>query len=129
MKKETKTKKIQKNTKEVKTIDASGRALGRVASEVAVSLLGKTKATFMRNAYTGFPVKVINAGKIRITPKKLESIYHTRYSGYPGGQRVLKGTETKEKKGMRELVRLATYQMLPDNKLRREMMKNLTIEE
>ncbi len=129
MKKETKTKKIQKDTKVIKTIDASGRTLGRVASEIAINLLGKTKASFERHAYTGFPVKVINAGKIRITPKKLESIYHTRYSGYPGGQRVLKGTETKEKKGMRELVRLATYHMLPGNKLRRTMMKNLTIEE
>ncbi len=128
MKKETKTKKIQ-NTKEIKTIDASGRTLGRVASEVAINLLGKTKATFERNAYTGFPVKVLNAGQIRITPKKLESIYHTRYSGYPGGQRVLKGTETKDKKGMRELVKLAVYHMLPGNKLRRTMMKNLTIEE
>lgn len=126
MKKETKNK---KESREIRTIDASGRTLGRVASEVAINLLGKTKATFERHVYSGFPVKVINAGKIRITPKKLESIYHTRYSGYPGGQRVLKGTETKEKKGMRELVRLAVYHMLPGNKLRREMMKNLTIEE
>lgn len=121
--------KTTKNTKETKTIDASGRTLGRVASEVAINLLGKTKATFERNVYSGVPVKVINAGKIKITPQKLESIYHTRYSGYPGGQRVLKGTETKEKKGMRELVKLATYHMLPGNKLRREMMKNLTVEE
>lgn len=123
------TVKNTKAIKEVKTIDASGRTLGRVASEVAINLLGKTKATFERHMYTGIPVKVINASKIRITPKKLESIYHTRYSGYPGGQRVLKGTETKEKKGMRELVRLATYHMLPGNKIRRTMMKNLTIEE
>ncbi|MDE2399884.1 MAG: uL13 family ribosomal protein [Patescibacteria group bacterium] len=123
------TTKIQKNTKEIKTIDASGRTLGRVASEVAINLLGKTKATFERNVYSGVPVKVINASKIRITPKKLESIYHARYSGIPGGLRILKGTETKEKKGMRELVRLATYHMLPGNKLRRTMMKNLTVEE
>ena len=128
MKKKTTTKNI-KAKRESKTIDASGRTLGRVASEVAINLLGKTKATFERHVYSGFPVKVINAGKIRITPKKLENIYHTRYSGYPGGQRVLKGTETKEKKGMRELVKLAVHHMLPGNKLRREMMKNLKVEE
>ena len=120
---------MKKNTKETITIDASERTLGRVASEVAVVLLGKTKPTFERNVYSGLPVKVINASKIRITPKKLEGIYHTRYSGIPGGLRILKGTETAAKKGMKELVRLATYQMLPGNKLRRTMMKNLTIED
>lgn len=117
------------NTKEIKTIDARGRTLGRVASEVAVSLMGKTKATFERNVYSGFPVKVINASQIRITAKKLEEIFHTRYSGIPGGLRILKGTETAEKKGMKEMVKLATYRMLPDNKLRREMMKHLKVED
>ena len=120
---------MKKTTKEVKTIDASGRTLGRVATEVAMSLMGKTKASFERNKYSGFPVKVINAGKIRITTKKLDEIVHKRYSGMRGGLRILKGTETKEKKGMKELVKLAIFQMLPGNKLRREMMKNLTVEE
>jgi len=117
------------NKKEIKTIDASGRTLGRVASEVAMSLMGKTKATFERNVYSGVPVVVENASKLRITAKKLDQIFHTRYSGVPGGLRILKGTETAEKKGMKELVKLATEQMLPDNKLRREMMKNLTIKD
>lgn len=124
MAKNTVTKKI---IREEKTIDASGRTLGRVASEVAMSLMGKTKATFERNKYSGFPVKVTNASKLKITTKKLEEIYHTRYSGIPGGLRVLKGTETAEKRGLKELIKLATFQMLPDNKLRREMMKHLTI--
>src|SRR3989344_5743974 len=114
-------------TRDSKIIDASGRTLGRVASEAAMSLMGKTKATFERNKYSGFPVKIINAGKLRITPKKLESIYHTRYSGIPGGLRILSGTETAEKKGLKELIKLATEQMLPSNKLRRTMMKHLEI--
>jgi len=121
-----------KNTKEkisLKVIDASERTLGRVASEVAMSLMGKTKATFERNQYSGLPVKVVNASKIRITAKKLESIYHTRYSGIPGGLRILTGTETAAKRGLSELLKLATEQMLPANKLRRRMMKNLKIEE
>ena len=125
-----KKEKDSKNNKDmVKTIDATGRTLGRVASEVAMSLMGKTRATFERNRYSGFPVKVINASKLRITTKKLAEIYHTRYSGIPGGLRVLKGTETAEKRGLKELIRLATYQMLPGNKLRRVMMKNLKIED
>lgn len=117
------------NTKEEKTIDASGRTLGRVASEVAMSLMGKTSPSFERNKYSGFPVKVVNASKLRITAKKLDEIFHTRYSGIPGGLRILKGTETAEKRGLKELIKLATYQMLPDNKLRRTMMMNLKIED
>ncbi|KKT00942.1 MAG: 50S ribosomal protein L13 [Candidatus Nomurabacteria bacterium GW2011_GWF2_43_8] len=117
------------NEKTIKTIDASGRTLGRVASEVAMSLMGKTKTTFERNVYSGLPVKVVNASKLRITAKKLEEIYHTRYSGIPGGLRILKGAETAQKRGLKELIKLATYQMLPGNKLRRIMMKNLKIED
>lgn len=121
-----------KNTKqtiEEKVVDAEGRTLGRVATEVAMSLMGKTKATFVRNAYSGVPVRVINADKLKVTNKKLSEIYHTRYSGIPGGLKVMSGHYTKEKKGMKELIKLATFQMLPDNKLRREMMKHLSIEQ
>ncbi len=112
-----------------KTIDAAGRTLGRVATEAAMALMGKDKATFERNVYSGAEVKILNAGKIKITPKKLETITHKRYSGQPGGLRITPAIETKTKKGMRELVRLCTKQMLPDNKLRREMLKHLTVEE
>lgn len=118
-----------KETRTIKTIDAKGRTLGRVATEIAMSLMGKTKASFERNQYSGMPVKVINASQIRITPKKLENIFHTRYSGIPGGLRILKGTETAEKRGLKELLKLATEKMLPLNKLRREMMKNLKVQD
>ncbi len=121
--------KTNNTKKEEVVVDASGRTLGRVASEVAMSLMGKTKATFERNSYSGLPVRVLNAAKLKITNKKLDEIYHTRYSGLPGGLKVMSGHYTKEKKGMAELIKLATFQMLPDNKIRRDMMKNLTIEE
>ena len=121
--------KTQMTKNEMKTIDAAGKTLGRVSTEIAMSLMGKTSAKFERNVYSGFPVKVINASKLRITTKKLDTIVHKRYSGYRGGLRILKGTETAEKKGLKELIRLAVYQMLPDNKIRREMMKNLKIED
>ena len=114
---------------ETKTIDAGGRTLGRVASEVAMSLSGKNRVSFERNKYSGVPVLVLNASKLRITAKKLAEIFHTRYSGIPGGLRITHGKETAEKKGLKELIRLATYRMLPSNKLRREMMKHLKIED
>ncbi len=125
----TATKETNKNTRKLVTIDAAGRTLGRVATEAAMSLMGKTSPAFKRNAYSGFPVSIVNAAKLRITTKKLAEIYHTRYSGYPGGLRTIHGAETTEKKGLKELIRLATYQMLPDNKIRREMMKNLKIQD
>ena len=122
---------MKKNNKKIeeKIIDAAGMTLGRVASSIAVLLIGKDKASYERHIYSGSPVKVVNASKIKITAKKLEEIYHTRYSGYRGGLRILKGTETMEKKGLKELVKLAVYHMLPGNKLRREMMKNLVVED
>lgn len=114
---------------DTKTVDAEGKTLGRVASEIAVLLMGKNAPSFERNIYSGFKVNVINASKIKITSKKLEQIYHTRYSGYRGGLRILKGTETVEKKGLKELLKLSVYHMLPGNKLRREMVKNLKVED
>lgn len=124
-------KKITKTTKEIKTkvVDATGKTLGRLCTDVAMKLMGKDMATFERNSYSGSQVNVINASKINITPKKLESLQHLRYSGYRGGLRTTKASETVEKKGMRELVRLSVERMLPKNKLQREMMKHLTVTE
>jgi large subunit ribosomal protein L13 len=123
MKKKTDTKENKKQ------IDASGRTLGRVASEAAMHLMGKTSPSFERNKYSGFGVVILNASKIKITPKKMETIVHKRYSGIPGGLRISNASETISKKGIAELVRLSTYQMLPGNKLRRMMMKNLEVKE
>ena len=114
---------------DTKIINAEERTLGRVASEIATVLMGKNKATYERHIYSGFPVKVINASKLNTTNKKLEEIYHTKYSGYPGGLRISKGSYTIKTKGYKELINLAVYHMLPANKLRREMMKNLKVEE
>lgn len=119
---------VKKQTKKEKVIDAEGRTLGRVTSEAARFLMGKDSVSFERNVFSGGPVKIVNASKLKITNKKLNEIYHTRYSGYPGGLKVMKGSYTVEKKGWSELVKLAIYHMLPGNKLRREMMKHLVVE-
>lgn len=122
---------MQKKNKKIeeKIIDAGGQSLGRVAAEAAVSLMGKDRPSFERHFFSGRQVKIINASKIKITVKKLEGLTNKRYSGMPGGLRILKGAETVGKKGFGELARLAVRKMLPGNKLRREMMKNLKIEE
>lgn len=120
---------MDKNIIKEKTIDASGITLGRVASKTAFSLMGKDSPSFERHLYSGGKVKVINASKIKITAKKLATIKHARYSGYRGGLRILSGTEILEKRGLKELVKLAVYRMLPGNKLRRKMMQSLTVQD
>ena len=129
MKKNQIKSKTRTDVRVEKVIDVSGRSLGRVASEVAFILMGKNNVSYKRNIYSGSPVKVINSSKLRISAKKLSEIYHTRYSGYPGGLKILTGTYTAKKNGVKELIKLAIYQMLPDNKLRKEMMKNLILED
>ncbi len=111
------------------TIDAKDKVLGRVATEAALLLRGKDKPTFERHKITGGKVKIVNAGQARITPKKIGERYHKRYTGYPGGLRKETWEQTIAKKGYRELFRLAIFNMLPDNKLRPQLMKNLTITE
>jgi large subunit ribosomal protein L13 len=120
---------VNKTKKEAKVIDAAGQRLGRVAAAAAQHLIGKTNTAFQRNIFSGGPVRVVNAGKIEITEKKLADLKHLRYSGHPGGLRTDSGTYTASKKGMRELVRLAVMRMLPKNKLQKEMARHLTVEE
>ncbi len=115
--------------KEEKVIDASGRTLGRVASAAAIALSGKDRASFERHIYSGSPVRIVHASKLRISPEKLKSITHKRYSGYPGGFSEVSGPKILEKYGYSRIIEHAIYQMLPGNKLRREMMKHLMIEE
>ena len=111
------------------TIDASGRTIGRVASEVALALMGKDEATFERHKITGGTVTIVNAGKIKIDPRKLDTVKYAQYSGYPGGLRYETLAQVLEKKGIEEVLRRAVYGMLPGNKLRSEIMKKLTVTE
>ncbi len=69
------------------TINAEGTTIGRVASAAAMALMGKTEATFERHMVTGGIVTIENAGKIKIDPRKLETVKYAQYSGYPGGLR------------------------------------------
>ena len=111
------------------TIDATNRTIGRIASEAATLLMGKNTAVFVRNKAPKVKVTVANASKAKIAPKKLEQKIYTRHTLYPGGLRTETLAEAIEKKGYAEPIRRAVYGMLPGNKLRNSMMKNLIITE
>ena len=110
-------------------IDASGKSLGRVASEAAVALRGKHKATFARNKPASVSVHIKNAGKISILPAKPRATIYSRYSGYPGGLKFQSMEEMAAKKGYREVLRKMVRGMIPPNRLRAIVLKNLTISE
>ncbi len=107
--------------------DATDKVLGRLATKVAIILRGKNKPNFTPNLDQGDFVEIKNINKIKITGKKLkdkEYIYHT---GYPGGLRKTKMIDVF-KKDPSEVLRRAVLNMLPKNKLRKEMMKRLKID-
>jgi len=110
-------------------IDATNKAIGRTATEVAVLLMGKNDPSFEKNIVSGNKVTIINASKVKMTEKKAREVLHETYSGYPGGLKFKSIKHLIEKKGYGELFELAVYGMLPANKLRAKMMKNLTITE
>ena len=111
------------------TIDATGKKIGRLATEVASLLMGKSNPEFARNTVSDVKVTIENASKIAVTDKKLKNTTHHTYSGYPGGLKLETLENVKAKKGMSEIVKVAVYGMLPKNKLRSIMIKNLTIKE
>lgn len=116
------------NTK-ITTIDAAGITIGRVATQAAVALMGKDEPTFERHTITGGTVTIVNASKIKIDPRKLDTVKYAQYSGYPGGLRYESLAQVLEKKGIEEVLRRAVYGMLPGNKLRPQIMKKLTVTE
>lgn len=107
-------------------VDAKGQTLGRLASEVAKVLSGKTKPIYTPHVDTGDHVIIINAEHIVLTGKKLEQKYYRTYSGHIGG---LKETKYKDMvKNKPELVVThAVKGMLPKNKLGSAMLKKLRV--
>ena len=107
-------------------IDAAGKSLGRLASEIAQFLRGKNKVNFMPNVDGGDFVNVENVAKVKITGKKLDQKVYHRHSGYPGGLKETKMRALFEKSPA-EVLKKAVWNMLPKNKLRSEMIKRLNI--
>ncbi len=108
-------------------IDAEGKILGRLASRIAVILIGKNKVGYVPYLDKGDAVVVKNADKIKVTGKKMKDKKYYHYSGYPGGMKE-RTLEEQFKKSPTEVLRKAVYNMLPKNKLRKSMMSRLHFE-
>lgn len=107
-------------------INAEGKTLGRLATEVAVLLRGKRKPEFAHFVDCGDFVVVINAEKVNVTGKKLEQKKYYSHSGYPGGLKVKTLKELLDKKP-EEVVRKAVWGMIPKGKLGRAVYKKLKV--
>ena len=107
-------------------VDASGKTLGRLATQIADALRGKRKPTYTPHVDTGDFVVVVNAEKIAVTGNKLDQKMYYRHSGYPGG---LKERSLREQLDRRptEVLRKAVKGMLPRNRLGRAQLTKLKI--
>ena len=110
----------------IHTIDANGRVLGRLATEIAVLLRGKNKIGFTFHQDHGDKVVVNNAEKIVLTGKKEQQKIYYRHSSYPGGLTEI-SYERMKKEHPERIIELAVKNMLPDNRLRNSWMKRLEI--
>ena len=120
---------VEQTTQRKYSIDAAGKALGRVASEAAKALMGKTHASYTPHIRSDVKVEITNASKLHMSAKKrLQKIY-TRYTGYPGGLRRESLGSLRGRSGASAALRHAVKGMLPRNTMLVARLKNLTIEE
>ncbi|WLD93561.1 50S ribosomal protein L13 [Alkalihalobacillus sp. AL-G] len=107
-------------------VDAAGKTLGRLSTEVASILRGKHKPTFTPHVDTGDHVIILNASEIELTGKKLtDKLYH-RHTGHPGGLKTRTAQEMRDKRP-EQMLELAIKGMLPKNSLGRQMIKKLHV--
>ncbi|MBA2671947.1 MAG: 50S ribosomal protein L13 [Gemmatimonadetes bacterium] len=107
-------------------VDAEGKVLGRLATEIARVLRGKHKPIFTPHLDTGDFVIVINADKIELTGKKADQKTYFRHSGYMGGDKLIPFRRMLEKQPER-VIELAVKGMLPKNALGRQMRDKLKV--
>lgn len=107
-------------------VDANGKVLGRIASEIAKRIRGKYNPQYTPNADTGDWVVVINAEKVVLTGKRADQKEYLTYSGYPGGQKKKTFTEMMDKHPER-IIRLAVKRMLPKTRLGSRLIHKLKV--
>lgn len=107
-------------------VDAAGKTLGRLATQIASRLRGKHKPIYTPHVDTGDFIVVVNAEKVRLTGNKLEDKKYYRYTGYPGGLREQNAGDLLKKKPT-NLLQFAVKGMLPKNSLGRAMFKKLKV--
>jgi large subunit ribosomal protein L13 len=107
-------------------VDAGGRTLGRLATQIADALRGKRKPGYTPHVDTGDFVVVVNAEKVRVTGNKRSDKRYYRHSGYPGGLRFRTFDEMQARRP-EEIIRLAVKGMMPRNRLARKQLTKLKI--
>lgn len=107
-------------------VDADGKPLGRLATEVARVLRGKHKPIYTPHLDTGDHVIVINSSKVRLTGRKAEQKTYFRHSGYMGGDKHIPFA-TMLKRFPERVIELAVRGMLPKNRLGRQMRRKLRV--
>ncbi len=107
-------------------VDAEGRTLGRLATEIAKVLRGKNKPQYTPHVDVGDFVVVVNAEKVVVTGKKAEQKVYRRHSGYPGGMKETSYGRMMERRP-EEILRRAVYGMMPKTRLARRQMGKLKI--
>jgi len=107
-------------------VDAEGKVLGRLASEIAKVLRGKNKPEYTPYVDTGDHVIVVNAEKIVLTGAKLDTKYYRYHTGWPGGLKEMKYRQMMARRPERA-IELAVKGMLPKNSLGRKMYKKLIV--
>jgi len=107
-------------------VDAADRILGRLATKVAIVLMGKHRPIYTAHVDTGEFVIITNAEKIRLTGRKRETMTYERYSYYPGGRTVVP-FEAMMQRHPERVVRDAVRRMLPKNALGRRMLTKLKV--
>ena len=107
-------------------VDAQNKILGRLATEIAGKLMGKSKPYFVKNLDCGDYVVVINTRQVQVTGRKEKEKLYGRYSGYPGGLKQKPLWQLRAEKPT-EIIRHAVWGMLPKNKLRDRLITRLYI--
>jgi large subunit ribosomal protein L13 len=107
-------------------LDAQDQVLGRLASRIAMLLMGKAKPIYTPFLDTGDHVIVINADKVRLTGHKEEQKMYRHHTGYPGGLKEVPAVKMRATRPVR-LVELAVQGMLPKNKLGKQMYRKLNV--
>ena len=107
-------------------VDAQGKTLGRLATQLADILRGKRKPEYTPHCDTGDFIVVVNAEKITVTGRKLEQKRYWRHTGYPGGIRSRTLAEMLDRQP-EEVIRKAVKGMLPRNRLARQQLRKLKV--
>ncbi len=107
-------------------VNAEGKVLGRLATELAKILRGKNKPTYTPHVDTGDFIIVVNAGKLTLTGKKMKDKIYYHHTGYPGGIKEMSAEKLLAKKPT-EMIRMAVKGMLPKTSLGRQMFRKLKV--